>query len=348
MSHSRLRVKVIGSVPEAVWRHQFPHGEALWGGCEFVFDRAAAGYDWLLVYDDLPARAGEPKKTSREPLACPRAHTLLVTTEPASVKIYGDDYTRQFGAVLTSQPAWALPHPQRIFSQPALQWFYGVGSRDIVPFDAMLADPPDAKKHDAAMVYSPKAMRHTLHHQRARFMRELVRQMPELHAFGRETARPLDDKADCLRDYRYHIAVENHVGAHHWTEKLADPFLGLSLPFYYGCPNAADYFPEDSFIRIDIRDPAGAIAIMRAAIASQEYEKRLPALIEARRRVMFEYNLFAVAAREIARLHAPGAAPELGAEILSRRAMRLSSPAVALRDAWGKLRGRLRQRAIRG
>lgn len=342
MTAARLRVKVLGTLPEASWLHQFPHGEPVWGACEFLFERDARDYDWLLVYDDLPARTGEPKKTTQEALACPRAHTLLATTEPSSVKIYGDSYTRQFGAVLTSQPTWALPHPQRIHAQPALHWFYGVGSREVVPFDRMLAQPPAAKSRDVSMVYSPKAMRHTLHYRRARFMRWLVEHMPELDTFGRDTPRALDDKADCLRDYRYHVAIENFVGEHHWTEKLADPFLGLSLPFYYGCPNAADYFPADSFIRIDIRDPAGALDIIRTAIASNEYEKRLPALIEARRRVMFDYNLFAVAAREIARLHRADASVEAGAVLLSRRAMRRSSPMVALRDLYGKLRGRLR------
>lgn len=338
---SRLRVKVLSSLPAAIWMHQFPHNEPVWGTCEFTFERDARDYDWLLVYDDLPERSGEPKKTTREALACPRAHTLLVTSEPSSVKIYGDSYTRQFGAVLTSQPEWALPHPQRIFSQPALHWFYGMGSREVLPFDRMVDEPPLEKSRDASMVYSPKAMRHTLHHHRARFMRWLVEHMPELDAFGRQTAHPLDDKAECLRDYRYHVAIENFIGEHHWTEKLADPFLGLSLPFYYGCPNAEAYFPADSFIRIDIRDPQGALAIIRDAIANNEYWKRLPALTEARRRVMFEYNLFAVAAREIARLHQPDARAEPGAAILSRRALRLSSPVVALRDFYGKLRGRL-------
>ncbi len=341
MPRPRLRVKVLTSLPAAILMHQFPHNEPVWGECEFVFERDARDYDWLLVYDDLPQREGEPKKTTREELACPRAHTLLVTSEPSSVKIYGDSYTRQFGAVLTSQPEWALPHPQRIFSQPALHWFYGVGSREILPFDRMLDAPPVAKTRDVSMVYSPKAMRHTLHHHRAHFMHWLVEHMPELDTFGRQTAHPLDDKADCLRDYRYHVAVENYIGEHHWTEKLADPFLGLSLPFYCGCPNAEAYFPEDSFIRIDIRDPQGALATIRAAIAGNEYEKRLPALIEARRRVMFEYNLFAVAAREIGRLHRGDAQIEPGAAILSRRALRLSSPMVALRDFYGKLRGRL-------
>ncbi len=342
MTAARLRVKVLGTLTEAIWLHQFPHNEPIWGACEFLFERDARDYDWLLVYDDLPARAGEPKKITQEALACPPAHTLLVTTEPSSVKTYGDSYTRQFGAVLTSQPAWALPHPQRIHAQPALHWFYGVGSREIVPFDRMLAQLPADTCHDVSMVYSPKAMRHTLHYRRARFMRWLVEHMPELDTFGRDTPRALDDKADCLRDYRYHVAIENFIGAHHWTEKLADPFLGLTLPFYYGCPNAAEYFPADSFIRIDIRDPAGALDIIRTAIANNEYEKRLPALIEARRRVMFDYNLFAVAAREIARLHRADAPVESGTVLLSRRAMRRSSPMVALRDLVGKLRGRVR------
>jgi len=342
MPDARIRVKVISKLPVATWLHQFPQGEPVWGDCEFFFERDARAYDWLLVYDDLPAREHETKKLSREPLACPRAHTLLVTTEPSSVKIYGDDYTHQFGTVLTSQPEWALPHPHRIYAQPALHWFYGLGVDHATPFDSILAYTADRKAHDASMVYSPKAMRHTLHYHRARFMRWLVEQMPELDTFGRETPRKLDDKADCLAAYRYHIAIENFVGEHHWTEKLADSFLGLTLPFYYGCPNAGQYFPQDSFIRIDIRDPAGALKIIRNAIAANEYEKRLPALIEARRRVMFEHNLFAVAAREIAARHQPRELARPDESILSRRALRQASLAVAWRDLVGKVRGRLR------
>jgi hypothetical protein len=341
MSRTRLRVKVISSRATEKWLHQFPHGEPAWGECKFVFEREARDYDWLLVYDDVSTRPGDARGMGREELACSREHTLLVTFEPSSVKIYGDDYTRQFGAVLTSQPEWALRHPRRIFSQPALHWYYGVGTRGIVPFDAILAESAETKTHDVSMVFSPKAMRHTFHHHRAHFMRELVKRMPELETFGRQTTRPLDDKAECLRGYRYHVAIENFIGPHHWTEKLADAYLGLALPFYCGCPNLADYFPEDSFIRIDTRDVEGAVATMRRAVANREFEKRLPAIIEAKRRVMYEYNLFAVAAREIVRLHRVGARTENNAVILSRHAMRFSSPAIFLRDLYGKLRGRL-------
>ncbi|MFN3875524.1 MAG: hypothetical protein ACK4L7_06395, partial [Flavobacteriales bacterium] len=43
----------------------------------------------------------------------------------------------------------------------------------------------------------------------------------------------------------------------------------LTLPFYYGCPNVEDYFPPESFIRIDIREPEAALAAMRAALAAE-------------------------------------------------------------------------------
>lgn len=336
-----IRVKFLSRLPTAQWLHQLPHGESQWGNCQFVFDPQARDYDWLVVYDDIPELPGLERHRAQEVLACPREHTLLVTTEPSSIKIYGDDYTRQFGTVLTSQAAWALPHSQRIYSQPALHWFYGIGSQRVIPFDELTA-PPGPKNKTISMVYSPKSMRHTLHHRRASLMNKLMQQLPEMDVFGRLAPHALDDKAECLRNYRYHVAIENFIGPHHWTEKLADAFIGLTLPFYAGCPNAAAYFPEGSFIPIDIRDTRSTLEIIRKALAGNEYEKRLPAIREARRRVLFEYNLFAVLAREIL-LRPNTTMPVIpGTRILSRRAMRASSPAVAMRDLAGKLRGRLK------
>ena len=336
-----IRVKIISRVPTGQWLHQLPHGEPRWDNCQFLFDQQAREYDWLVVYDDIPELPGEDRQRAHETLGCAQPHTLLVTTEPSSIKIYGDDYTKQFCAVLTSQAAWALPHPQRIFSQPALHWFYGVGSHHILPFDDFLNPPPLAKTKTISMVLSPKNMRHTLHHRRASLMGKLMQRLPEMDVFGRSAPHALDDKADCLRDYRYHVAIENFIGEHHWTEKLADAFLGLTLPFYAGCPNAAAYFPSQSLIPIDMRDVNGTLYTIQKAIAENEYEKRLPAIIEARRRVLFEYNFFAVLTREISRRHNATLRTMPGTKILSRRALRASSPVVAMRDLVGKLRGRL-------
>lgn len=343
---SKIRVKIMATIPQDVLRHQLPDAAPEWGNCRFSFDPADRDYDWLVVYDDLPARHGEARKHRHEALACPAAHTLLTTSEPSSIKHFGNSYVSQFGCVVTSQEAWALPHPDRIFSQAGLHWFYGVGSQHIIPFDDIVAHPPLDKTHDLSMVFSPKRMRHTLHHRRFNFMRELMRLLPGMHVYGRG-ARPLDDKAAALDAYRYSVAIENYLGPHHWTEKLADAFLGLTLPFYAGCTNAADYFPPESFIPIDIRDPAGAARIIRQAIADGEYGKRLPAIVEARRRVLFEHNFFAVVSREIEKRHRPGAQVDEHAVIHSRHALRRKSVVHGLRNVYGKARA-LTYHLVRG
>lgn len=305
---------------------RFPRGEPVWGACRFIFDRDARDYDWFAVYDDLPARAGERFSTAFEPLACSRARTLLVTTEPSPIKLYGAGFLSQFGHVLTSQEPWVIRHPGAIFSQPALVWFYGRGGPHGV-YDRMVASPPEPKTAGISTVCSAKRQTHTLHHARYDFVQKLRVLLPELEVFG-HGVRPIADKAEALDAYRYHVAIENHVCRHHWTEKLSDAFLGLCLPFYHGCPNAADYFPAESFIPISLDDPAAAARLMRDAIRGGEYERRLPAIREARRLVLERYGLFSTLSDIVSRRHAALAAvsAETDGVVLSRRAWRGSRP----------------------
>ena len=96
----------------------------------------------------------------------------------------------------------------------------------------MVNNPPESKQHDLAIVFSEKKMRMTLHRKRFNFMKEMEREFPQMHVYGRSKDHiALDDKTDALVPYRYSFAIENHLEKHHWTEKLADAFLGLTLPF---------------------------------------------------------------------------------------------------------------------
>lgn len=340
-----IRVKLLFRIEPRALLRQFPHRTPVWGECAFTLDREAREYDWLVVYHDLPARGSERFSMGEERLACPRRHTLLVTTEPSTISRYGAKYLAQFGHVLTSQEPGALRHPGRIYGQPALQWFYGIGRGHEVDYDALAAMEPPPKTRVISTVCSSKRQRHTLHARRVRFVERLGEALPELDVFG-HGVRPMDDKAEALDAYPYHLAIENHVAPHHWTEKLADPFLGYSLPFYHGCPNAADYFPPESFIPIDIGDFEGSLATIRRAIAEGAYAKRLPFIREARRRVLERYNLFAVLARAIVARHDPAAAAEPGVVIRSRRAVRRRHPLRAAVELAGKHGSRLGRRLM--
>lgn len=329
----QIRVKFIGNYSTQAWLRQFPGGEPVWGRCRFLFDHDADTYDWFVVYNDLPGVHRD------ELLCCPRRQTMLVTNEPSNIKNYGRAFSGQFGYALTSQELWALPHGGHIHSQSGLQWYYGLGGSHAKSYDSMAADPPLQKTNGISTVCSSKQMGHTLHMQRYMFVNELKKMLPELDMFG-HGVRWIDDKAEALDSYRYHIAIENFFGDHHWTEKLADSFLGVTLPFYYGCPNLGEYFPEESFIRIDINDVAGSCDIIRKALDSNEFEKRLPYILEARRRVMEEYNLFAVLSRLIEARTLAGATAGTGERVLSRRLLRRKHPFVALQDFADKCRMR--------
>lgn len=291
-----------------LWTRQFPQNIPIWGACRFVFDPSDRNYDWLVVFDDLPAKAGHGKYSANEEVVCPPEHTLFITREPSSVTAYGSVFLNQFAYVLTGQEEWAIRHPGKIHSQPALNWFYGLGTNHMLDIDHLTANPPGEKTGLISTVCSAKKQKHTLHGQRVKFIEQLQKQLPELARFGKGI-REIDDKAEALDSFRYHIAIENHIAPHWWTEKLSDAFLGLTLPFYCGAPNAAEYFPAESLIPIDIRDFDGSLKTIRTAIENNEYEKRLPAIQKARQLVLEKYNTFAVLSEIIEKRHNPDAIP---------------------------------------
>lgn len=283
-----IKVKLInrGSVAneESGFKQQTPHNSAIWGNCSFTFNPLEKDYDWLVVIDDISHII--PSRT--ELLKCAKENTILVTTEPSSITRYGRAFAKQFHYLITNQDAKVLPHPNAMRSQTGNVWFYGKDYDEIVS----VVHPPKTKK--LSTVCSDKKQGHTMHRLRYDFTKKMEKEIPELERFGRGF-KWIEKKADALDDYEFHIAIENHIGKNVWTEKLADAFLGFTVPIYCGCPNVYDYFPKDSLIQIDINDMENSIKKIKEIITTEgEYERRLDAVKEARRRVIEEYNLLAM------------------------------------------------------
>jgi len=333
----------IGSTALAGWRRQLPNAQPSLGGCEFVFDPDCREYDWLAVYDRFPSRSGERFSLWREPLSCPAENTVFITVEPSSIKSYEPAFLRQFGHVLTGHEAWSINQPGVIRSQPGLKWFYGDGGTNIKPLDQMLAEPRPEKPLTIATVCSSKRQKHTLHRRRYDFTQRLKDALPEFDIFG-HGVRPMKDKAEAVDPYRYHLVIENHRCDHHWTEKVADAFLGWSLPFYYGCTNLGDYFPDGSFIEIDIEDFEGTLSLIRETMSADAWHQRIALIEEARRLVLTRYNLFAVLAEIANGTVRPEPNHPKSKTILSRHALRKSSPGHALAYALQAVRRKWRFR----
>lgn len=141
------------------------------------------------------------------------------------------------------------------------------------------------------------------HIKRLSFLRFLQKEtILDIDLFGR-AVQYIENKWDGLAPYRYSLAIENSSSNDYWTEKLADCFLAWSIPFYYGCINLEDYFPEESFIRIDINDHKNALEKIKAITEADDWNKRIPAIKEARNLVLYEYQLFPHLVKLIRRNH---------------------------------------------
>lgn len=315
----------------AAFLRQFPGRYPQWGSCLFDFDVDCRDYDWLVVDHDIPPQGG---LLSEEKLCCPRERTMLITGEPSSITVYGTDYLRQFGCIISFQEPWAMMgHPNVIYHHPGLRWFYGLpfGEGEYLSWDQMAAGPPPEKTRSISTICSDKTGKVTMHSARVDFTWRLKDELPELDIFG-HGVKTMIDKADALDSYKYHIIVENHVYDHHITEKLPDAFLGYTLPFYHGAPNAGTYFPKESFIPIDIGNYTRTREIIKSHLANNEYEHRLPYILEARRRVLLEQNLFAIIERMICDQETKITTRTMGKVIRNRSTMRIKNPLAGIRS----------------
>lgn len=301
-----------------------------WGNCHFIFDVEAQEYDWLAVYQDLPST---DSFFCEEFLHCPREKTILLTGEPSSITVFGTDYLRQFGAILTFQEPWAMRHHRVIFHHPGLIWHYGLGNWDdnCISWDTLNQTSPPRKDKLLSTVCSARVGKTTLHSSRVNFTWWLKDHIDGLDIYG-HGVNPMADKCESLDRYHYHIAIENHVFKHHLTEKLPDSFLGFTLPFYHGAPNAADYFPKESFIPINIHNRQRSLEIIRHHINNDEYNDRLPYIKKAREHVLNEQNLFAILSKNIEELDRQPLRSHRNGVIYNRTTMRIKKPIAGIRS----------------
>jgi hypothetical protein len=293
-----IRVKVSTSFPELPLARQTPGGSGIWGEHQFLINCPEEECDWWVLYE-APQRV----ETAR----CPPANVIFIGMEPPSLRWYPPRFLHQFATVVTCHPN--IRHPDARLTHIAVPWhvggFSGPAGRPMTYDDFQAGTPPKTK---CLSVVSSNMTLTRGHRLRLRFVQELQRRLKDkVDIFGRGI-RDIKDKWEAIAPYKYHIAIENSSVPHYWTEKLSDTYLGGAFPFYHGCPNIGDYFPRRSFIPIDIRDPDRAIRTIEAAIEDGTFEQSLPALAQAKERILNEYNLFPTLVRLIGERDATGRA----------------------------------------
>ena len=225
---------------------------------------------------------------------------ILLTTEPESVLIYPQAYVKQFGLVASSQQC--IKHPNLHLGPAILPWFVGYSEDPqtgkceySLDYDTLSQSATPTKTKLLSVITSNKAFTRG-HLNRIRFVEKLKEYYGEqIDVFGRGY-RDFDDKWEVLSPYKYHIVIENSSQPYYWTEKISDCFLAETFPFYYGCTNLHDYFPEEAYCPININNAEETIATIDKCIANHTYEQNLHLLTNCKHKVLNEYNMFNYAA----------------------------------------------------
>ncbi|MCX6651892.1 MAG: glycosyltransferase family 10 [Methanomassiliicoccales archaeon] len=301
-----IKVKLSLSVPEWPWSRQTPGSRGAWGQCQFFDDPNRKECDYWVVYEGL---------LKEETATCPQSNTIFITGEPETFKSYDQDFVSQFATVVTPQSG--MRHDNVIHSQTGLPWWVGMkliktpdGRHKFkegytLDYDKLKSMEPPPKHKLVSILTSEKAVIPG-HVRRLEFVRWLEKELgSEIDVFIYSINGP-EDKWDAIAPYKYHIAIENTSCPDYFTEKLSDTYLASSFPIYYGCTNLANYFPERSFAKIDIRDREGSVKLIRQLIAEDRYDQSQEALRTAKDLVLDKHNLFPLIADIISKREVTG------------------------------------------
>lgn len=270
-----------------LWR-QTPLGDGCWDNIRFTLDDVAeCDYAVILNYPN--------KKIS---FRCPKGHVWAIMQEPFIPGTFDwmirghKNYDKVFSHHIPNS------NLKYIFSQPTLPWHVNKSFAELIK----ISPPP--KSNLISIIASDKT-HFPGHQKRLGFLDYLKKSSLHFDIYGKGI-NFIDDKWDGLAPYKYSIAIENDQTGNYWTEKLADCFLAWTVPFYFGCTNIADYFPPDSYVTIDINKPEEAVRIIKEEINADNWQKRQPAIQEARNLVLYKYQLFPFLTEKIKKDRAEG------------------------------------------
>lgn len=321
--HQQLSVAVVANWREGdevarQWRRQFP-AEGSWRGLRLVAatDCAEPPDYWVIVNHP---RAHDPVP--------PPDRSIVVQMEPSTAR-------HTWGAWRDPDPAAFVQVRSHALTPNFCEWHLDA------TYDQLWTMSIDKTRTLSTVVSGQRQSK--AQSQRLDLVHELERHNVPIDVFGRDNIErfvnyrgplPELDKRDGLLPYRYTIAVENSAERNYLTEKLVDAVLAECLCFYWGCPDAEELLGNDAFIRLPIDYPAASRAVIEAAIAANEYERRLPAIRRAKRRILDDLQLAPTLARVV---HGHRLAEDLRMHVinLDRRPDRLAGFRTRLAEALG-------------
>jgi hypothetical protein len=102
--------------------------------------------------------------------------------------------------------------------------------------------------------------------------------------YGTFDGGPQVQLCDTLADYRFSFAIENDLKPLFFTERLTSCFAAMTIPVYLGASKIDQFFNPDGIIFLKTTDLDDIDKVLQKC-TEQEYERRLPAVLDNYQRV---------------------------------------------------------------
>ena len=124
---------------------------------------------------------------------------------------------------------------------------------ELIPFGCCWIKPEDQLIYEKTKLVSiiSSNKKQTEGH---RFRHDIIDKLQnKIDVYGR-VYNPIDYKLEGLKDYQFHIVIENTKRDYWFTEKLIDCFVTGTVPIYWGCPSIGDFFNTNGMIIFETLD----------------------------------------------------------------------------------------------
>ena len=280
------KIKLSINSPKDGLLRQTPNNDGIWGDYKFYINENIEECDYWVIYSKGEKQNNQTKVAKK--------NLILLTGEPEPIYHYAPSFIRKFGRVLTSRKD--INHKNISNIHPAQPWWVGrkMISNDKIEFVSNYKDLSKENNNKTKLISVITSLKGFTqgHKDRINFVKKLKNHFGDkLDVFGKGI-NGFEDKWDTLKDYKYHIVIENSSYDDYWTEKLADNYLAECFPFYHGCKNIDRYFNTDAYKSIDINNFEKTVEIIEKGIEDNLYENRIKEIRAAKKQVMEKHNIF--------------------------------------------------------
>ena len=248
---------------------QSPNNNGVWGEAQFfINDDSCVEADYWVIYQDLD---------KIEKCRIDERNVWLVTTAPYVDNIINQYYLNQFAHIII--PSQLEKIKGKIHNIPAPElWNCGKDYNT-------LSNETIFNKPNFLSVIS-----YNLYPKYLDFLSAL-RERIDITVYGESPLVEYDSNIPIINGSKYHIVLENEIIDNYWTSNLSNCYLNWTFPIYYG-GDISKYFTEQMYLSIDINNYADCVDYIENFIRTNNYNKTIQYLTEARHRILNEYNFY--------------------------------------------------------